>query len=84
LRWKSPSGVEGLQAGAPGASGSSLGARPSAGWISLYEDADFTSTELWADLNDVAIEDPPQRRALLGLLAAANLRSDARAGIVQR
>jgi len=50
------------------------GARPGRGLVTLYQDfPDLTSTELWADLQDAAIEDPNHKRALTGLLAAANL-----------
>jgi hypothetical protein len=51
------------------------GRRPGRGLVSLYEDdfPDFTSIDLWADLQAATFEDPRQRTALSALLAAANL-----------
>jgi hypothetical protein len=50
------------------------GLRPGRGLVTLYDEfPDVTSTELWADLQDAAIEDPSHKRALSALLAAANL-----------
>ena len=51
------------------------GRRPGRGLVSLYEEdfPDFTSTDLWADLQAATPEDPRQHRALSALLAAANL-----------
>jgi hypothetical protein len=51
------------------------GRRPGRGLVSLYEEdfPDFTSTDLWADLQAATPEDPRQQRALSALLAAANL-----------
>jgi hypothetical protein len=51
------------------------GRRPGRGLISLYEEdfPDFTSTDLWADLQAATPDDPRQHRALSALLAAANL-----------
>jgi hypothetical protein len=51
------------------------GQRPGRGLLSLYEQdfPDFTSTDLWADLQAATPDDPRQHRALSALLAAANL-----------
>ncbi|HLZ31611.1 MAG TPA: hypothetical protein VKV73_30185 [Chloroflexota bacterium] len=51
------------------------GQRPGRGLITLYDQdfPSFTSTDLWADLQAAASEDPRQHRALSSLLAAANL-----------
>jgi len=51
------------------------GQRPGRGLIALYDQdfPSFTSTDLWADLQAAATEDPHQHRALSSLLAAANL-----------
>ena len=54
--------------------------RPGRGLVSLYEEdfPDFTSTDLWADLQAATAEDPRQHRALSALVAAANLESHTR------
>ena len=51
------------------------GQRPGRGLITLYDQdfPSFTSTDLWADLQAAASEDPHQHLALSSLLAAANL-----------
>jgi hypothetical protein len=51
------------------------GQRPGRELVRLYEEdfPDFTSTDLWADLQAASAEDPRQHRALSGLLAVANL-----------
>ena len=56
------------------------GRRPGRGLVSLYEEdfPDFTSTDLWADLQAATAEDPRQHRALSALVAAANLESHTR------
>ena len=56
------------------------GRRPGRGLVSLYEEdfPDFTSTNLWADLQAATAEDPRQHRALSALVAAANLESHTR------
>jgi hypothetical protein len=51
------------------------GQRPGRGLLSLYEEdfRDFTSTDLWADLQAATPEDPRQLRRLSALLASAYL-----------
>ena len=51
------------------------GQRPGRSLVKLYDEdfPDFTSTDLWADLQAATPDDPRQQRALSGLLAAANL-----------
>jgi hypothetical protein len=51
------------------------GRRPGRGLVSLYDEdfPDFTSRDLWADLQAASAEDPRQHRALSTLLAAAHL-----------
>ena len=54
--------------------------RPGRGLISLYDTdfPDFTSLDLWNDLQAATPEDPKQLRRLAGLLAAANLEARTR------
>jgi hypothetical protein len=56
------------------------GRRPGRGLVSLYEEdfPDFTSMDLWADLQAATPEDPRQHQALSTLLAAANLEARTR------
>lgn len=54
--------------------------RPGRGLVSLYDDdfSDFTSTDLWADLQAATPEDPRQLARLSELLASANLEGKTR------
>jgi hypothetical protein len=51
------------------------GQRPGRSLVSLYDEdfPDFTSADLFNDLQDAASEEPKRQRALSGLLAAASL-----------
>jgi hypothetical protein len=61
------------------------GRRPGRGLVSLYDEdfPDFTSRDLWADLQAATPEDPRQHRALSALLAAAYLEGRTRDFAVQ-
>ncbi len=61
------------------------GLRPGRSLVGLYEEdfPEVTSTELWADVQDAAAEDPRQKLALSGLLAAANLEARTRSLAVE-
>ncbi|HEX8967621.1 MAG TPA: hypothetical protein VF937_07070 [Chloroflexota bacterium] len=56
------------------------GRRPGRGLVSLYDEdfPEFTSTDLWADLQAATPEDPRQLTRLSALLAAANLEGNTR------
>jgi hypothetical protein len=62
-----------------------IGWRPGRGLVSLYDEdfRDFTSTDLWADLQAATPEDPRQHLRLSALLAAANLEGKTRDFAVQ-
>jgi hypothetical protein len=57
-----------------------IGSRPGRGLLSLYETdfPDFTSTDLWADLQAASADDPRQLTRLSALLAGANLEGHTR------
>ena len=54
--------------------------RPGRGLVTLYDEdfPDFTSTDMWADLQAATPEDPRQHARLSALLAAANLEGNTR------
>jgi len=61
------------------------GRRPGRGLVSLYDEdfPDFTSRDLWADLQAATPEDPRQHRALSAVLAAGYLEGRTRQFAVQ-